>query len=64
MKIFNAMYGVGKAKYVVNYHDGIKKHNDGSEFFDIRIFTNRKAMAAFIKELENEGYQERLDFEE
>ena len=28
MKTFNLMYNVGKAKYVVNYHNGIKKHKD------------------------------------
>ena len=57
MKTFNIMCGIGKAKYVVNYHDGIKKHDDGSKFFDIKIFTNKKSAFAFIEELENEGYR-------
>ena len=52
------MYGVGMAKYLVNYHDGIKKHNDGSDFFDIEIFKNKKKLKTFIVELVNNGYIE------
>ena len=54
--MFYIQYRVGKAKYVVNYHDGIKKHGDGSRFFDIRIFRNQKSLGVFIAELENNGY--------
>jgi hypothetical protein len=50
---------VGTAKYVVNYHDGIKKHNDGSPFFDVAIFSNKKKKAAFIRTLRAGGYTER-----
>ena len=57
-KRFNVMYGVGMAKYLVNYHDGIKKHNDGSDFFDIEIFKNKKKLNAFIVGLVNNGYIE------
>lgn len=64
MKMFNAMCGVGKAKYVVNYHDGVKRHNDGSECFDIKIFTSRKAMDAFTNELEKDGYKWTLSISE
>lgn len=56
MKRFNLMYNVGKSKYVINYHDGIKKHKDGSDFFDIAIFTNKKEFQAFIRELTGNGY--------
>lgn len=59
MKNYNIMYNVGKAKYVVNYHDGIKKHNDGSNFYDIRIFSNKIKMNSFIEELESKGYYEK-----
>ena len=41
---------IGKCKYVVNYSDGTKRHKDGSEFFDIAIFRNKKNMQKFIKE--------------
>ena len=58
MKRFSIQYGIGHARYVVNYHDGQKKHPDGSDFFDIDIFHNKKAMGKFVKSLHNNGYQE------
>lgn len=57
MKKFNVMYGVGTAKYLVNFHDGIKTHNDGSEFFDVKTFRNRKKFNSFIAELMADGYK-------
>lgn len=57
-KRFNIMTRVGKARYVVNHHDGIKVHNDGSPFFDIAIFTNRREMEKFISGLRRSGYVE------
>jgi hypothetical protein len=56
MKVFNEQENIGKAKYVVNFHDGVKQHKDGSPFFDIKIFTNKKKKAPFIKSLEEQGY--------
>jgi hypothetical protein len=56
------MYNVGKSKYVVNFCDGVKKHSDGSRFYDIRIFKNKKMFEAFILSLINTGYQERAHF--
>ena len=56
MKTFNQKYSVGKAKYVVNFHDGVKTHKDGSPFYDIAIFKNKPDLAKFIKQLESEGY--------
>jgi hypothetical protein len=58
MKKFNLMYNVGKAKYVINYHNGLKKHKDNSEFYDIAIFKNKKNFNSFIKKLELEGYEQ------
>jgi len=49
--IIKELQNVGKAKYVVSYSNGKKKHNDGSEFFDIAIFHNKKVKNQFIKEL-------------
>lgn len=43
--------------YSVSFHDGIKKHNDGSEFYDIKIFHNKKAKDKFIQSLRNNGYE-------
>lgn len=51
MKQFNILQNVGKSKYVVNFHDGKKLHSDGSPFFDIAIFKNKKDLNKFIKEL-------------
>ena len=56
-KTYNLMYKVGSAKYVINYHDGEKKHQDGSPFFDILIFRNKKDFAEAQKTLQAEGYQ-------
>lgn len=56
MKTYKEMVNVGSVKYVVNYHDGVKTHRDGSEFFDMRTFSNRKLKNAFVKELNNQGY--------
>ena len=56
MKQFHIHSNIGKAKYLVNYHDGIKLHKDGSLFFDIEIFKNKKDLNNFTKSLINEGY--------
>lgn len=56
MKTFNTMQNVGKAKYAVNFHDGIKKHADGSNFFDIAIFSNKRDVKTFTDNLKNNGY--------
>ena len=58
MKKFNVMHNIGKVKYLVNFHDGVKTHNDGSRFFDIATFKNKKKMGAFTDELKNSGYIE------
>lgn len=57
-KTLNIRYGIGKSKYVVNFHDGVSTHKDGSEFFDIRIFKNKRKMNAFITGLKSQGYVE------
>ena len=59
MKTFHQIDNVGKAKYVINFHDGKKKHTDGSNFYDIKIFKNKSKLAAFIKDLKAQGYKTR-----
>ena len=56
MKRFYEMQNVGRSKYVVNFHDGEKKHADGSDFFDVRIFSNNRSKERFVKELQTAGY--------
>jgi len=48
--------GIGKAKYTISYHDGKKTHKDGSDFFDIQIFKNKKDLAKFVNTLHKAGY--------
>jgi hypothetical protein len=50
---------IGKARYVVSFHDGIKTHADGSEFYDIRIARNKRELNAFVSDLRRSGYVER-----
>lgn len=48
---------IGKAKYVVNYHDGVKTHLDGSPFFDIVIFKNKVKKNRFVSNLYRLGFK-------
>lgn len=59
MKQYYTMQNIGKVKYLVNFHNGVKKHKDGSSFYDIRTFTNKNLFDKFVKELKNNGYKER-----
>jgi len=61
-KQYDTMYGVGKTKYLVNFHDGKKTHKDGSPFFDMRTFSNKKDFQKFQKELEEKGYKYGRDY--
>jgi hypothetical protein len=56
MKKFYVINNIGRCKYLLNFHDGIKTHKDGSEFFDIRTFKNKVLLNKFINELCKEGY--------
>jgi hypothetical protein len=56
MKNFNLMYNSGSAKYIVNFHDGVKKHNDGSDFYNKAIFKNKIKFIDFQKQLYKDGY--------
>ena len=58
-KEFNIQQNIGKAKYVVNFNDGVKTHKDGSKFFDICIFKSKKALNSFVDNLKKQGYKEK-----
>ena len=47
---------VGSAKYTISYHDGKQKHKDGSDFFGIQTFKNKKDLAKFVNTLHKSGY--------
>ena len=50
---------IGMVKYAVSYHNGVKTHSDGSPFYDLRTFKNKRKANVFLKELQNNGYVER-----
>ena len=54
MTNYYIQHNIGCAKYVLNYFDGIKKHHDGSNFYDIFIFKSKKALNTKLKELNHE----------
>ena len=56
-KVYSIQHNIGKAKYVVNYHDGVKTHKDGSPFFDIETFKSKVKMESFICKLGNMDYR-------
>jgi len=59
METFYEQHGVARTKYLVCYHNGIATHKDGSPFFDIAIFKNKKKLKIFIDKLKAQGYTER-----
>lgn len=60
MKRYNISFNLGKVKYVVNYHDGAKLNPDGSPFYDLATFTNKRGMDAFVRDLNRQGYIEEV----
>jgi hypothetical protein len=58
MKVYNIKYNVGKSKYLVNHHDGKSTHRDGSPFFDLAIFSNKRKFEKFLRGLRKNGYAE------
>lgn len=59
-KNYYIMFNVGKAKYVLNTHNGIDTHKDGSPFYGCEIFSNKKKLISRIKELQKQGYVRHL----
>ena len=55
-KCYYEMDNLGRAKYTVSKHDGISKNKDGSPFFDIAIFSNKRKKQAYIRKLRADGY--------
>ena len=57
-KAFKVNPGIGKAKYSISSHDGHKKHNDGSDFWDIQIYKNKVDLEKGIKDYKSKGFVE------
>ena len=55
-KLYYIQNNVGKAKYVLSYCTGENFHNDGSLFWDIEIFKNKKKLFLEVHKLKSEGY--------
>lgn len=55
-KIYYTTDNIGKVKYTISYHDGVDTHKDGSPFFGIMTFSNKKKYEQAIKDLESDGY--------
>ena len=49
---------MGSSKYSVDFHDGKQTHRDGSPFWGIALFSNKRKLAAFVAELRRKGYVE------
>jgi len=58
-KLYYTMDNIGSAKYTVSFHNGVDVHKDGSPFYGIDTFKNKKKYEAFIKELIAKGYKEK-----
>jgi hypothetical protein len=56
-KVFSVNPGIGKVKYSISSHDGVKKHKDGSDFFDIETFKNKVDLEKAIKNYTSKGFQ-------
>jgi hypothetical protein len=56
-KVFRVNPQIGKAKYSISSHDGVKKHKDGSDFFDIETFKNKVDLEKAIKKYTSQGFQ-------
>lgn len=55
-KRYETIANVGKVRHVVSFHDGVKAHPDGSPFFDIATFGNKRARDKFCRSLIRQGY--------
>ena len=56
-KNFKLTRSIGRAKYVISYHDGISKHKDGSPFYNVSIYSNKRDANRFCTVLESSGYK-------
>lgn len=57
-KVFKVNPGIGSSKYSISSHDGVKKHKDGSDFYDIKIFKNKVDLEKGIKDYKSKGFVE------
>ena len=53
---FHTTDNIGSVKYTISYFDGVQKHKDGSDFYGIKCFSNKKKYQSAIKALLKIGY--------
>lgn len=58
MKQYKVNPQIGSVKHSISFHDGIKTHKDGSDFWEIRIFKNVMEKAKFEDRLIINGYKQ------
>jgi hypothetical protein len=58
LKQFSVNAQIGKCKHSISYHNGVDTHKDGSPFFGLFIFKNKKDLIIKIKDLKSLGYTE------
>jgi hypothetical protein len=56
-KLYYTRDNIGKVKYTVSTHDGEQTHSDGSPFYGIATFSNKKKRDAYIQDLKKDGYK-------
>lgn len=57
-KQFYQQNNIGRAKYTLSYHNGIDTHKDGSPFFGIKTFSNKKKLQEAKNDFFKQGYIE------
>jgi hypothetical protein len=51
------IHQIGKVKHAISFYDGKQKHKDGSPFWDIACFKNKKKLVKYEKGLIKKGYR-------
>ena len=55
MRVYRLLW-MGRGRHTVSYHDGIKRHADGSPFFDFAVCKTERAQRKLVNELRRQGY--------
>jgi hypothetical protein len=63
-KVFKVNPPIGSSKYSISSHNGTSTHNDGSDFYDIKIFKNKIDLEKGIKDYKSKGFVEEAVNEE
>jgi len=58
-KVYKILNNIGGSKYCISFHDGVKQHKDGSDFYDVKLTNNKKEFNTFVKDLNKKGYKEK-----